>query len=418
VLTIGGALARAFSPGELHLYAVGSRALSALTVLPHTAAFASVDDGEHVALVIDAVRAEVTRRTRDPSLGRFARVVLLVDGWESLANLDNGSLAAQLRLLLDAGQSARLSAVLTGGRAVLAGQLTSVLSQRLVLRLGDAVDLALAGIPAPSVPVHQPPGRAIEVATLREVQLGQVAPDASSTAAALEVIAQEWSTESDVGLPPRSVRRLPQDVPLSECRAAPGTVAVGVREGDLAVRGFSPAVGERRLVVVGPPRSGRSTVLATLAIGLAGIGLPVAVVGDALDERTHAHTVLAVSGRETTERDRLVEARRAHANLAVVIDDAERLADTAIEAVLLEIARLVDEDGGVVVAATTAHGLESRASLLTTELARARTGVLLNPAHGSHLLGLSVQTASPLHPGRGWLVTPRGRERVQVAQPP
>ena len=67
--------------------------------------------------------------------------------------------------------------VVTGGRAVLAGQLAGLLGQRLVLALGDPVELALAGIPTRAVPGHQPPGRALDARTHREVQVGWLGPD-------------------------------------------------------------------------------------------------------------------------------------------------------------------------------------------------------------------------------------------------
>jgi hypothetical protein len=85
--------------------------------------------------------------------------------------------------------------------------------------------------------------------------------------------------------------------------------------------------------------------------------------------------------------------------------------------VLLEIGRRVDEDRGVVVAATSPLALDSRTTALGADLARAHTGALLWPAAGSAVLGPGSGGAeNPIRiPGRGILVGPRGVERIQVA---
>src|SRR4029453_7860353 len=133
---------------------------------------------------------------------------------------------------------------------------------------------------------------------------------------------------------------------------------------------------DRRILVVGPPRSGRSTALHSIAAAL-----------DA-----SSHPVALVTGYGDADRDRLVDERRAHPHLAVIVDDAERLAGTPIELILVEIARRIDEDHGVVVAAMSTLGLESRTSALATDLARAHTGVVLWPTPGATALGVRLPT--------------------------
>ena len=107
-----------------------------------------------------------------------SRPVLLVDGWERLAAHAHGSLAADVRATLEAAGRSGLRAVVTGGRAVLAGQLVPLFAQRLVLALGDPVDMAVAGIPPRVVPTHQPPGRALDARTHRQVQIARLRGEA------------------------------------------------------------------------------------------------------------------------------------------------------------------------------------------------------------------------------------------------
>jgi DNA segregation ATPase FtsK/SpoIIIE, S-DNA-T family len=208
----------------------------------------------------------------------------------------------------------------------------------------------------------------------------------------------------------------PPDHPRTEEDAA--LLVIGVRAGDRHFVGFRPARGGRRVLVVGPPCSGRTTALAVLAQGLLAVRRQVAVVGPDL-----ARLVGAKPGAQTVtgaadDLDRLVALRRRHADLAVVLDDAEGRPD--LVPVLREIVRLVDEDDGFVAAGTAPEVVERHGSALVDDLARAETGLLLHPRPGMRVLGVAVgprdgRTAPP--PGRGLLVAGRVVEHVQVALP-
>jgi S-DNA-T family DNA segregation ATPase FtsK/SpoIIIE len=181
-------------------------------------------------------------------------------------------------------------------------------------------------------------------------------------------------------------------------------LAVGARDGDLATRGFDPEQGDRRILVSGPPRSGRTNALEVLALRLAEGHYPVALVGTGWRAEVSREAVLLVDGTSESDRDGLIEVRRAHRDLAVLVDDGERLAELPIEAVLLEIARRVDEDRGVIVLATSTNAREGRVGALAGDLARAHTEIVLWP------------TGTPRVAGRAALRTPRGVDRIQVAR--
>jgi S-DNA-T family DNA segregation ATPase FtsK/SpoIIIE len=127
--------------------------------------------------------------------------------------------------------------------------------------------------------------------------------------------------------------------------------------------------------------------------------------------------VLTLAGHRDEDREALIQARRNQPDLAVVVDDVDRLAGLPVEPVLLEIARRVDEDRGLVVAATSTLALEGRVGAVAADLARAHTGIVLWPSPGHAALGVQppASAALPRIPGRGLLVTPRGVERIQVA---
>jgi hypothetical protein len=148
-----------------------------------------VEDTDHVRLVVERLR-----RIAGVTDSATARPVLLVDGWERLAAHTHGGLAAEVRALLEASTRSPLRALVTGGRAVLAGQLVPLMAQRLVLRLDDPVDLAMAGIPARAVPQHQPPGRALDVKTQHEVQIATIGDQPSHV---LSQVSRRWITPGD-----------------------------------------------------------------------------------------------------------------------------------------------------------------------------------------------------------------------------
>ncbi|MEO7234983.1 MAG: FtsK/SpoIIIE domain-containing protein, partial [Lapillicoccus sp.] len=433
--TIAEALADTLPPEACHLYAIGPGALAFLADLPHTAAVAATRDSEHVALVVDRLAAAVRERAASRPAAPPPLLVVLVDGWEQLSAADGGEAAAALRGLLDPARRVGVLAVVTGGRAVLSGPLASALTHRLALRLPDPVELALAGVPARAASQHQPPGRAVDLATHREVQLGVLggSPEVAVQDARLAAVVQRRS--SDPGRP-TPVCVLPPRVWAADClaptspspRRGGDEVVVGVREGDLREVGFRLQRGQRRVLVLGPPSSGRTTALATLAQGLVEAGRQVAAVGrDLAPLVAHHPRLLALDGADD-DLDRLVAARRADPALAVLVDDAERITTdgpktgrpATLGPMVQEIARLVDDDLGFVAAATTPLVVERHESSLVTDLARAETGLLLHPRPGTRVLGLAVgprdgRTAPP--PGRGLLVAERTVQRVQVALP-
>ncbi len=446
LLTVGGRLAERFPPDACHLYAIGTEALSPLAALPHTSVVANARDAEHVALVVERLTTIVRERVTDGGPTARPLVVALVDGWEQLAALDGGAAATALREVLDPGRGVGVLVVVTGGRALLSGPVASALGHRLALRLPDPVELALVGIPSRSVPLHQPPGRALDVGTHREVQLALLSGSTERAAheAWLATVAAGWVAAPGAHGGPSPVRVLPESVSRpatgwvpggspEEDNSADGTdrtrahtgaahthdrVVVGVRAGDLHPVGFALRRGGRRVLVVGPPGSGRTTALGTLALDLLDTGRNVAVIGPDLARLLGPGPRRHPLDGAPDDLERLVALRRAHTDLAVLVDDAERLGGLA--AVVREVTRLVDDDDGAVVAATTPAVVERRGSALVDDLAAAETGVLLHPRPGTRLWGVVVGARDPATappPGRGLLVAEGTAVRVQVAAP-
>jgi len=345
-------------------------------------------------------------------------IVLLIDGWdalvESLDALDHGRTTESLTALLRDGRAAGLRAVVAGDRALLTSRLTAVLPDRLLLRVTDPTDLLLAGLPSTSMDANPPPGRAIRTSDGASVQLA--APSThldlgQSLAAAAESARERWPATSSGQL--LRIRELAPSVRLEELADHSG----GGRRALLGVAGDQGQTlvldldAHPVLVVAGPPGSGRSTTLCTLARSLRRGRVPVIAVCprpsplDAgpwpvlgpLDERA------------------LVDHLSAEPRTCVLVDDAELMVDSPLDSVLDAMVRLRGP-AAVVVAGTTSALLGLYRGAAATART-ARTGVLLQPSAPSDGEVLGVRAALPdrAGAGRGLLVLSGEQQALQVA---
>jgi len=219
---------------------------------------------------------------------------------------------------------------------------------------------------------------------------------------------------------PRRVRASRLSLPPPGPDLSPSWALVGVAGDELTPVGIDPVVEGGGLLVAGPPGSGRSTALATMALHLAAADRPVAVVTprrSPLQQLAGHPCVVGVLGPD--DREPLVSLRKELPDLAVFVDDAELALDTPCEDVLVEIARSSDTTGGSVVCAGSSSELAALFRGITVEVRRRRVGVLLNPSGYSdgELFGVRTPRASEILPGRGLLVRGGRVVPVQVATP-
>lgn len=420
------AAARTWSPDRLQVQVVGdgSAALAGLSRLPHVG---SVIDGEDLAVTgrfLTRLETEVAERRRRlratghatldawwsahdaaPDLEQPPpHLLLAVDGWGRITqprgSVDLGETAEAFETLLRDGQAAGVRALVTGGREMFSGRVSSLMSTRLVLHLPDRGDATLAGLRPADLSERSVPGRARWQPGGHLVQVAL--PDLSCPV--VDGAARPWSVEP---LPEESdIAALPP--------STPDLLAVGVGGWGRDPVSWRTA-GARRLLVCGPARSGRTTTLATLARQASRAGYPLAVVGGA---DLPSHPDLEGCPRFGAEdRDALVALRQRHPDLAVVVDDADRLDDAPVTEVLREIVRRVDADRGLVMAVSTTQVATTQLRGLVAEIGRARTGILLQPTSRADgdALGLRVPPLQRL-PGRGYLVSDGRAEEVQVAR--
>ena len=122
--------------------------------------------------------------------------------------------------ILSEGASAGIHLIMTGDRSLLAGRIAALCEDKLVFKLAEKDDYALAGLRARELPGEIPPGRAFGAGSGIETQVALLAPDPSgqAQAAALRQIA-DWAAGLDAGMPRA---RRPFRVDLLPSRITPG----------------------------------------------------------------------------------------------------------------------------------------------------------------------------------------------------
>lgn len=469
--TLAGSLAAACSPYDVHLYAVdcGANALLPLLSLPHCGAVVGRDQPDRCERLLTVLAAEVDRRRRVFAEAGFASLaeqraavaatdrlpwmVLLIDRWEDFLGAfgehDRERVADRVARLLAEGADAGLRAVVTGGRSGLGGRIADAFGRRLVLRMSDPDDYGRGGLRARQVPAAMPPGRALEPAgpgaPPRVSQIGVLGedPSAAGQAAALQEIARTCA--SRYGRLPRRRRplrvdELPVRVTYREAMSldpeflAPSALwaLVGVGGDTLAPVGVDLLSEGPGFTVAGPPRSGRSTTLRTIAGSLldpaVGGGLvPVVIVTprrSPLRLLSGHPGVLGVLTADSGAADLAAAIGDEH-RFAVLVDDADLLGGTGpggtgLAAALHDVLRTAGDGEHAVVVGGTGAGLDDGGFL--TDVRRSGSGVLLSvesPGDGD-LLGARLPRPVPSGgpTGRGVFVARGLATRIQAALPP
>ena len=429
-LAASAALTDRTHPVEIHGIDAAGRGLSLLEPLPQVGAIVAVDDhdrltrliqdlGELVADRIDALgryRASSLTELRSNGAAEFAhtpRVLLLIDGFENLQgtyeNLDRGRwYDAILRLATD-GRAAGVHLAMTGSRrTAFPTVLTSTVGRRFVLRLATLDEYAMLGADTGLVDGDEPAGRAIDGDGLTQLAMAGTRTDTAGQAEALRALGERLAAEgahhaADVAV-------LPDSIPLSD--------RMGVGNGGGLVVGLDDRLApfelplDEHVLFAGPPRSGRSTAIATLAHAAVASGRAVTVVSG---RRPVPHLPARVT--EHVGTDAAVTALQAvPAGMLVLVDQVEILLDGPADA---ELERLLDRDGVTVVAACES-ATARRYSMTLSRLRRTRRSVLLQPDADLDvdLAGAPLPRTSRAYPtGRGLWCDGGQLRVVQFADP-
>ena len=453
-------IARLTSPRDVHVYGLdfGNNALLPLLAMPHVGAVVTRDQQDRLRRLLTLLGSEVTRRQQllaeqgfadiseqrraqaDPDQ-RLPYLVVLLDRWEGFTaayeSVDAGAFLERVAQLLREGPGVGLRMVVAGDRTALTGRMATLVEDRLLLRMPSPEDYAFVGLRARDVPSSMPPGRAFRGGdTTREVQLALLDADPSGTAqvAALQRSAAA-ATAAAAGLPasvrPRRVDDLPLAISRAEAEALadrrlrPTELLVGVGGDTLSLRTLDVVDDGSGLLVIGPPRSGRSsTLLSATADALARGWSPVVLTPRRsplrdLPEGRRGVVHLDDSATPDDLRSALKALRRPR---LLVIDDYEVLgADHPLAAVAEEYLKEVRDAADGLLVACGVDEVTTYYRGPTAAMRKSRTGLVLAPRSStdgeafSARLPRSVGGAVPQ--GRGVLVRPSGWEWVQVPRP-
>jgi S-DNA-T family DNA segregation ATPase FtsK/SpoIIIE len=428
--TVALGLAARYPPDRLHLYVLdlGAGDLAPLTRLPHTGAHVGAAEPERRRRLVRLLRRELDARKGSGAEGQPIWTVLVDNLGAFLA--EHGKDAAGMRLTDDLqrvyadGPTVGIHMVAAADRpASIPGAWASLTQQKLLFRLADRQDYGYFSVPRASVPSFVP-GRAVVAAT---AQVIQVAWPGHDLAAAAGKAAARWAGAAATA--PR-VEPLPARAALRSLGARartsgePWWVPVGL--GDTALEPVGLTLYEREhALIAGPPRSGRSLALCTVAEALRKADNPPVLVGYA-PRRSPLRDISYV--RAVADYNGLTEAVDAAAGstvgnasgrgVAILIDDADTVEDKAgVIAKLLASAH----PGLHVIAAGRADAMRRGYNHWTQKIRDSRCGILLVPDHDldGPLLGVGFPRFGRMAPapGRGYLAVGGVSEGVQVALP-
>ena len=423
-------------------------ALAALSWLPHCGGVVGVDDLERLERLLLRLDTELTLRRATladrgratltelrevlPPDERPAHVVLLLDGLDAvhplLSDHDNGRLADVLHRVLREGPPAGMHVLLTAERITGEAPYVDATENRLLLRRDDLGGLAGlgasgagGGLPDQGAllgqggPERTPPGRAWHQARHGHIQVALLAADGSdvltdgadpreseptaggSDSAQGEELRRIGQAATERCRPvvaeqrPFTVAPLPRSVPFTEVyptlpepHRRPMWALLGVGGDAMGPVGLDLGDPAEAVLVVGPPGSGRSNTLATMAVSLlaGGTSLVVLAPRDSPLRRLATHQNVTVITDLDPAEDELTRALAALPEKAgvLLVDDADAYApEFAAGTVLRDLVTGGANRGiGVVLAGTATAFLQPAAGWLT-EAARFHRGVLLAP---------------------------------------
>jgi S-DNA-T family DNA segregation ATPase FtsK/SpoIIIE len=372
--------------------------------------------------------AELAARSTTP----VPRILVLLDGFSgataALERVDGGRLLERLERLIPDGPGVGVHFVMTADRrAGVPSALTSVITTRLVLRMAEKDDYALAGV-RQGLAQHSSmaPGRGYIHGTT-EIQVGVLASaDAATEADALaQVIARarsRWPRRA------RPLARMPLQVELGQLPAPPSTFALPFAVGDDEVAPVALDLADGHALVTGPPRSGRTTALATLASAAGRAPAPAARVlvrarPTPLDDAVawEVGPVDAMDPEAAAEAVRDVEELlRSGRSVLCLVDDVDSLPDS-VSSALEELSRRGRDEPLRMIATADNRWAVRAYSGLVPELRRSKRAVLMNPdiELDGDLAGVRLRTPleSASLPGRGFLASAGAFDLVQVALP-
>lgn len=437
--TVAVAAAITMRGGPVQVYGIdaGSRGLHMLESLPHVGAVIDADDAERIGRLMRHLSALVDERSerfaaaRAGSIGEYRRladrpdeprIIVLIDGMgafrEQYEYSSESAVFDLLTQLASDGRAVGVHLVMTGDRTnSIPASIASSVQKRIILRMTGEDDYMMFGQPKDVLTPQSPPGRGVVDGL--EIQLGVLGGNANVALQAREItrLAEAMRRQGVPEAPP--VRTLPDLVQAAELPTDSGRVALGLEDSDLEPLYADPS---GAFMLTGPPGSGRTTALASLAAGLRRARPGVRRIY--LGARKSVLANLPLWDASFTGEDAVsaavdeLQLDVGVREFALFIEGLPEFDSTLAESGLSGLITAMDREGLWVVGESETAGWGSAWSL-SQPFKNGRRGLLLNPAEmdGDSLLNTSLgRIRNPRYvPGRGFYVA-RGRAyKVQAA---
>jgi len=431
--------------GPCHVYGIdfGARGLAMLDDLPHVGSIVNGADHERITRLLSWLRTTVDERALRYSRVNAAtitdyrqlasapdepRILLLVDGIAAFRQAYESSDRLRwfdvLTSIAADGRPVGVHLILSSDqRGGMTTALASAVQSRIVLRMASADDYGMLGVPNDVLVASSPAGRGLaHTAEIQVAVLGGT-PDVTAQARAVREFAQAMRRNGAVEVAP--IRSLPEDIGLEDLPATvDGQPAIGIASNTLAPFGV-PTSGA--FLVAGPPSSGRTTALHTMAVALrrrtndaelyffGSARSPLASLALWSQRALGVNEAVELANELATSLAGRASSRRVAVFVENVGDYANGMADMALQSLVKQCLA----DGHLVVAEGESTTLTSPMGLIA-QLKSTRAGLALNPdpGDGSTLFRTNFPklTAADMLPGRGLLVGGGRAELVQVAR--
>ena len=439
--TIAISLAKTYRPEKLWFYGLdfGTQSLAPLTGLPHCGGIVGPSDRDRQFRLVRWLGDELERRRRhiaasgavridpgDPN-SPFPTIVLLIDNYGALHSAweDSSGMAVRdllVRTIADGPGLGVVAAIAADRPLSLPGNISSVTPNKIALRLAEPSDLSFFGL-NPREVGKLGVGRGIDAGTKLEIQVA--VPHADGIPPAVADVAAATGAVDDAARPP-AIGTLPDDVPASliqdslRIEETEWYLPMGIGDLTLGPTGLRLLEAEHAFVI-GPPRSGKSTVLDALA-SVVGRMRPDVVItaistrrSPILDAPEAKYVVRNVE--ELKEAVARIKQDTANPQL-VIIDDADGLEDD-LDGTLAGLVATSRPDLHLVVAARP-DPIRSNYGHWTARVRTSRQGLALRPNldQDGNLLGTMFPRGGPttFEAGRGYLVAEGVSQLFQAAR--
>lgn len=445
--TIAVQFASRLAPGDLELFVVdfASRSLGSLSELPQCGGVINADEGERLDRLFTHLESTVSMRktmlaewgvssvAEARAAGRnIPYALVMIDGFANFYSthqmVDHGELVDKFLKLLSDGRATGVFFVVTGDRRnAVPSSVTSLMSARLVMRMGEPDEYVSLGLSGDLGRTEIPPGRGFTV-NRQEVQVAIIGDDPTGAGQNQRV------RDMAARLGPRhhgltEITPLADHVPRGSLVARGHGIPLGLL-GESGATVTVDLVDSPVFAVFGPERSGRTTALTTLVLGLhenvptARFFLASPRRSQLLDLDLWEQAGRGVDGADSMLVELAAEIRDRGADtkdvVVLVVDDGEEMTDGAGASALTDIIKRSRDAGVIVLAAVSTSAAHRSFGGWVSDLKRQRHAVALCPDIDvdGDLLGVRFPRKSSRRypPGRGYAVSRGGCDYVQVAE--